>query len=85
MGAREIPRASAGNLVPTSHERQDAIAFPHCQTDLRDCGVLECGLVTFELDLAWDGARSRVPARHHPLLIGPLGRGIHRSWWRRAS
>jgi hypothetical protein len=85
MGAREIPVRRTETWYQRAMSAQDAIAFPHCQTDLRDCGVLECGLVTFELDLAWDGARSRVPARHHPLLIGPLGRGIHRSWWRRAS
>jgi hypothetical protein len=34
----------------------DSVPCPHCQTDLRRCGILEFGLVTFELELAWDGA-----------------------------
>ena len=31
----------------------DAIKCLHCASDLRESGILEFGLVTFDIDLAW--------------------------------
>jgi hypothetical protein len=33
---------------------KDGISCPHCQTDLRRCGILEHGVVTFQINLVWD-------------------------------